>query len=132
MVFFVVKVVGVLIVSIVVKIMGGKLLIEFDLCYVKVSCVVVKEVVFLFVCFVNVDLIFGFEMCLMGEVMGWDDDFGMVFLKFQIGVGVILLISGCVFILLWDFDKEDIVEVVRSLIEMGFEFVVMFGMVVFL
>lgn len=30
----------------------------------------VKEVVFLFVKFLIVDLVFGFEMCLIGEVMG--------------------------------------------------------------
>lgn len=40
-----------------------------------------KEVVLLFVKFFGIDIVLGFEMCLIGEVMGIDVDFGKVFVK---------------------------------------------------
>ena len=129
---FVAKAVGAPIASIAAKIMGGKSLTEFDLRHAKASRVAVKEAVFPFARFANVDPILGPEMRSTGEVMGWDDDFGTAFLKSQIGAGVTLPTSGRAFISLRDSDKEDIVEAARSLIEMGFELVATSGTAVFL
>lgn len=152
-VLFVVKVIDSVIVLIVVCLMVGELLLNFLMCfdYVKVEDLMqvmllgdlfilvdliilwfsVKEVVMLFVCFFGVDMIFGLEMCLIGEVMGWVCLFVCVFLKVQLGVGIYLLIEGKVFILICDVDKiDDMFEVGCLLCELGFGIFVICGIVV--
>ena len=79
-----------------------------------------KEAVFPFARFPGVDPQLGPEMRSTGEVMGWDDDFGMAFLKSQLGGGMRLPTEGCVFISVRDADKPPITGAARSLIEMGF------------
>ena len=112
--------------------MGGKALTEFDLRHAEASRVAVKEAVFPFARFANVDPILGPEMRSTGEVMGWDDDFGTAFLKAQIGAGETLPTSGTVFISLREADKAEIVEPARHLIEMGFDIVATSGTADFL
>ena len=56
--------------------------------------------------------------------MGWDDDFGMAFLKSQLGAGVHLPDSGTVFVSLRDTDKQGIVPAIRKLTNLGFSIVV--------
>ncbi len=129
---FVAKAVGAPIASIAAKIMGGKALTEFDLRHAEASRVAVKEAVFPFARFANVDPILGPEMRSTGEVMGWDDDFGTAFLKAQIGAGVELPTSGTAFISLRNADKAEIIEPARSLIEMGFKIVATSGTASFL
>jgi carbamoyl-phosphate synthase large subunit len=124
---FVAKAVGAPIASIAAKIMGGKQLTEFDLRHAEASRIAVKEAVFPFARFANVDPILGPEMRSTGEVMGWDDDFGTAFLKAQIGAGETLPTSGTAFISLREADKKEIVEAAASLIEMGFEIVATAG-----
>lgn len=67
-----------------------------------------------------------------GEVMGWDDDFGMAFLKSQLGVGVHLPDSGTVFVSLRDSDKKAIVPAIRKLTEFGFSILATAGTAAFL
>ena len=129
---FVAKAVGAPIASIAAKIMGGKSLTEFDLRHAEASRIAVKEAVFPFARFANVDPILGPEMRSTGEVMGWDDDFGTAFLKAQIGAGETLPTSGTAFISLREADKEGIVEAASSLIDMGFEIVATAGTANFL
>ena len=129
---FVAKAVGAPIASIAAKIMGGKPLTEFDLRHAEASRIAVKEAVFPFARFANVDPILGPEMRSTGEVMGWDDDFGTAFLKAQIGAGETLPTSGTAFISLREADKEGIVEAAASLIDMGFEIVATAGTASFL
>lgn len=129
---FVAKAVGAPIASIAAKIMGGKSLTEFDLRHAEASRIAVKEAVFPFARFANVDPILGPEMRSTGEVMGWDDDFGTAFLKAQIGAGETLPTSGTAFISLREADKEGIVEAASSLIEMGFDIVATSGTASFL
>lgn len=88
---------------------------------------VVKEVVFFFSKFFGVDILLGLEMCFIGEVMGIDSDFGKVFVKVELGVGVILVIIGMVFVFMSDCIKEVVVFVVWELIDLGFKVVVIFG-----
>ncbi|MEQ3746646.1 MAG: carbamoyl-phosphate synthase large subunit [Henriciella sp.] len=124
---FVAKAVGAPIASIAAKIMAGKPLADFDLRHATPNRVAVKEAVFPFARFANVDPILGPEMRSTGEVMGWDDDFGTAFLKAQIGAGTTLPITGTVFISLKDADKEGVLKAATALIEMGFNIVATSG-----
>ncbi|MCR9270865.1 MAG: carbamoyl-phosphate synthase large subunit [Henriciella sp.] len=129
---FVAKAVGAPIASIAAKLMGGKSLPDFDLRHAEANRIAVKEAVFPFARFANVDPILGPEMRSTGEVMGWDDDFGTAFLKAQIGAGVTLPTRGTAFISLREDDKPGIVDAARSLIEMGFDIVATAGTADFL
>jgi len=83
--------------------------------------VAVKEAVFPFNRFPNVDVILGPEMKSTGEVMGLDFSFERAFLKSQMGAGVKLPESGTAFLSVKDGDKAGAVSLARRLIEMGFK-----------
>ncbi|WP_457639192.1 carbamoyl-phosphate synthase large subunit [Persephonella sp.] len=80
----------------------------------------IKEVVFPWNRFPEVDPLLGPEMKSTGEVMGIDDDFGMAFWKAQAAAGSVLPEKGTVFISVADKDKPQIVEIARKLVELGF------------
>ena len=80
----------------------------------------VKEAVFPFSKFPEVDVLLGPEMKSTGEVMGFGKSFGEAYFKAQRAAGVILPKTGNVFISVRDHDKESICEVALELIEMGF------------
>ena len=80
----------------------------------------IKEVVFPWNRFPEVDPLLGPEMKSTGEVMGIDEDFGMAFYKAQAGAGNILPEKGNVFISVADKDKPAIVDIARGLVELGF------------
>jgi carbamoyl-phosphate synthase large subunit len=80
----------------------------------------VKEAVLPFEKFPGSDTLLGPEMRSTGEVMGIDSTFARAFAKSQIGAGVRLPLSGCVFVSLSDRHKEEIVPVVAQLMELGF------------
>jgi carbamoyl-phosphate synthase large subunit len=81
----------------------------------------IKEVVFPWNRFPEVDPLLGPEMKSTGEVMGIDDDFGMAFWKAQAGTGSVLPKEGNVFISVADKDKPKILDIARELHEMGFK-----------
>ena len=81
----------------------------------------VKESVFPFVKFPEVDPILGPEMKSTGEVMGIGRNFGEAFAKAQLSAGVILPQSGKVFLSVRDADKKAIIEVANTLEKLGFE-----------
>ncbi|MEM1037495.1 MAG: carbamoyl-phosphate synthase large subunit [Pseudomonadota bacterium] len=124
---FVAKAVGAPIARIAAKLMAEKPLTDFDLQHANAKRMAVKEAVFPFARFANVDPQLGPEMRSTGEVMGWDDDFGAAFLKSQIAAGVTLPTEGTVFISLKDSDKNDVLPAARKLIEMGFSIVATSG-----
>ncbi|MBL4879599.1 MAG: carbamoyl-phosphate synthase large subunit, partial [Hyphomonas sp.] len=129
---FVAKAVGAPIAAIAAKVMAGASLTDFDLTHANPRRVAVKEAVFPFARFPGVDPQLGPEMRSTGEVMGWDDDFGMAFLKSQMGVGVQLPDSGTVFVSLRDGDKKAIVPAIRKLIDFGFSVLATSGTAAFL
>lgn len=129
---FVAKAVGAPIASIAAKVMAGSSLTDFDLTHANPRRVAVKEAVFPFARFPGVDPQLGPEMRSTGEVMGWDDDFGMAFLKSQLAGGVRLPDSGTVFVSLKAFDKIGIVPAIRELTEMGFSILATSGTANFL
>ncbi len=80
----------------------------------------IKEVVFPWNRFPEVDPLLGPEMKSTGEVMGIDEDFGMAFWKAQAAAGSILPTEGIVFISVADRDKPQVVDIARKLVDMGF------------
>ena len=82
--------------------------------------VAVKEAVFPFARFPNVDTILGPEMKSTGEVMGLDASFERAFAKSQLGAGVMLPERGTVFLSVKDADKKGLPPLARRLTEMGF------------
>jgi carbamoyl-phosphate synthase large subunit len=83
--------------------------------------VAVKEAVFPFSKFPEVDPILGPEMKSTGEVMGMDADFGIAFYKAELSAGMNLPTKGTVLITVADKDKTRIVPVARRFEELGFE-----------
>ncbi|MGH9170344.1 MAG: carbamoyl-phosphate synthase large subunit [Acidimicrobiales bacterium] len=80
----------------------------------------VKEAVFPFDRFPDVDSLLGPEMRSTGEVMGVDRTFGLAFAKSQIAAGNRLPADGLVFMSLADRDKQAGENVARSFVELGF------------
>jgi carbamoyl-phosphate synthase large subunit len=118
---FVAKATGVPVAKIGARVMAGARLSEFDLDdYAVNRHVAVKEAVFPFNRFPNVDVILGPEMKSTGEVMGLDASFERAFAKSQLGAGVKLPASGAVFISVRDADKGAAVTLARRLTQMGF------------
>jgi carbamoyl-phosphate synthase large subunit len=83
----------------------------------------VKEAVFPFIKFPGADTILGPEMKSTGEVMGVGQTFGEAFMKSQMASGERLPSSGRVFLSVRDSDKPRVVEVARSLHNLGFTLV---------
>ena len=83
----------------------------------------VKESVFPFIKFPGVDPILGPEMKSTGEVMGIGVNFGEAFAKSQAGAGERLPRTGKVFISVREVDKQRVVNVARSLLDLGFSLV---------
>jgi carbamoyl-phosphate synthase large subunit len=118
---FVAKATGVPVAKIGARVMAGASLAEFDLDDAAVSRhVAVKEAVFPFNRFPNVDVILGPEMKSTGEVMGLDASFERAFAKAQLGAGVKLPSGGTAFISVKDGDKAAAVVLARRLTDMGF------------
>ncbi len=83
----------------------------------------VKEAVFPFVKFPDVDPLLGPEMKSTGEVMGIGRSFGEAFAKAQLATGDTLPRSGAVFISVRDADKPKIIEIAQELSAIGFTLV---------
>lgn len=119
---FVAKATGVPIAKIGARIMAGEKLRSFSLKQRSVSGhVAVKEAVFPFARFPNIDIILGPEMRSTGEVMGIDTSFERAFAKSQLGAGVTLPLTGNVFLSVRHSDRPSLLPLGRKLIEMGFK-----------
>ncbi|MDN3566936.1 carbamoyl-phosphate synthase large subunit [Paeniroseomonas aquatica] len=118
---FVAKATGVPVAKIGALVMAGRRLSTFDLDDSAINRhVAVKEAVFPFNRFPNVDVILGPEMKSTGEVMGLDSSFERAFAKAQLGAGVKLPLAGTVFLSVKDSDKAAAVVLARRLNDMGF------------
>ena len=103
------------------KVMTGIKLDELKIPTKKLKTFSVKEAVFPFNKFPEVDTLLGPEMKSTGESMGIDLDFGMAFAKSQISAGNILPKEGVVFISVNDKDKPFIKKFAKKLFDAGFE-----------
>lgn len=117
---FVAKATGVPVAKIGARVMAGDKLTSFNLDDRAVTPhVAVKEAVFPFNRFAEVDTILGPEMRSTGEVMGLDTSFERAFAKSQLGAGVRLPTEGTVFLSVRDNDKVHLPALGRQLARMG-------------
>jgi carbamoyl-phosphate synthase large subunit len=118
---FVSKAIGVPLAKLATKIMLGKTLTELGFTReVEPDHLAVKESVFPFIRFPDVDILLGPEMKSTGEVMGIDRTFGMAFAKAQLAAGYLLPLNGNVFVSVRDQDKQAILSVARDFAQIGF------------
>ncbi len=81
----------------------------------------VKEAVFPFNMFPEVDPLLGPEMRSTGEVLGISDNFGEAYYKAQEATQTKIALSGTVLISVNDNDKPEVVEVAKGFAECGFK-----------
>ena len=125
---FVSKAIGVPLAKLATKVMLGKSLKDLNFrSTLHPDHISVKEAVFPFSRFPNVDILLGPEMKSTGEVMGIDHSFGMAFAKSQMAAGFRLPTEGRVFISVHDMHKDRIVPVAESFHRMGFQILAMSG-----
>ena len=81
----------------------------------------VKEAVFPFNMFQEVDPLLGPEMRSTGEVLGLSEDFGEAYFKAQEATQTKIALSGRVFLSVNDRDKPELPEIARGFAECGFK-----------
>lgn len=103
------------------QVMLGKPLGELGLQERYIPHFGVKEAVFPFNMFPEVDPILGPEMRSTGEVLGMADSFGMASFKAQEAAGQRLPVEGTVLLTVSDLDKQASVQVARRFKKLGFK-----------
>ncbi|OGP20684.1 MAG: carbamoyl phosphate synthase large subunit [Deltaproteobacteria bacterium GWA2_65_63] len=130
---FVSKAIGVPLAKLAAKVMAGRKLADLGFTSEVVpEHVCVKEAVFPFIKFPDVDTLLGPEMKSTGEVMGIDRKFGTAFGKAQIAAGMILPRSGKVFVSVRDEDKRGVLAAAGTLKRCGFSLAATRGTAAFL
>jgi carbamoyl-phosphate synthase large subunit len=130
---FVSKAIGVPLAKLAAKVMAGRKLADLGFTEdVTPRHISVKEAVFPFIKFPDVDTILGPEMKSTGEVMGIDVNFGKAFAKAQIAAGMMLPRGGKAFISVRDEDKDGVLPAARLLHDAGFRIVATGGTADFL
>jgi carbamoyl-phosphate synthase large subunit len=103
------------------QLMVGKKLADLDLKPKSIPHFGVKEAVFPFNMFPEVDPLLGPEMRSTGEVLGLADSFGLAFFKAQEGTQLCLPSEGTVLITISEKDRQAILEAARQFDELGFK-----------
>ena len=118
---FVSKATGVPLARLAARIMAGEKLAGMDVPdEPPVAGVAVKEAVFPFTRF-EVDILLGPEMRSTGEVMGFDDSFGMAIAKAQAASYNLLPVKGgALIVTVNDRDKSTVTPILRRLHDLGF------------
>lgn len=99
----------------------GEKIADMNLVAQKLPHYGVKEAVFPFNMFPEVDPVLGPEMRSTGEVLGMSDNFGRAFFKAQEGTGTMLPQSGSVLITVNENDRVGGLEVAKRFAELGFK-----------
>jgi carbamoyl-phosphate synthase large subunit len=115
------KVCGISMAKIATQIMLGKKLSEMNLQQKKFPHFGVKEAVFPFKMFPEVDPLLGPEMRSTGEVLGMADSFGLAFFKAQEAAQETLPSTGTVLITVAKHDQAYITETAKQFADMGFK-----------
>ena len=102
------------------QVMLGKKLADLDIRHRRIPHFGVKEAVFPFNMFQEVDPLLGPEMRSTGEVLGMADSFGLAFYKAEEAAQQVLPASGTVLITIHDSDKGGALEVARAFHTLGF------------
>jgi len=118
---FVSKATGVPLARLASRVMAGEMIADLDIPEEPpVPGVAVKEAVFPFNRF-DVDVLLGPEMRSTGEVMGFDDSFGMAFAKAQVSAGNVLPEEGTVIVTVNEGDRAAVSPMLRRLRDLGFD-----------
>jgi carbamoyl-phosphate synthase large subunit len=116
------KVAGISLARIAMQIMLGKKLKDFpELRAQKIPYVGVKEAVFPFNMFPEVDPILGPEMRATGEVMGLAETFGLAFYKAQESAGYKLPLEGNVLLTVAQKDRWHLLPIAQKIKALGFK-----------
>ncbi|MBW2580529.1 MAG: carbamoyl-phosphate synthase large subunit [Deltaproteobacteria bacterium] len=115
------KVCSISMVRIATQVMVGKRLADLDLKRQSIPHFGVKEAVFPFNMFPEVDPLLGPEMRSTGEVLGMADSFGLAFYKAQEGAQQLLPSEGSVLISVSEKDRPAVLEVAREFDNLGFK-----------
>ena len=127
------KVCGLSMARVATEIMLGKTLKDFDLKDRKIPHYGVKESVFPFSMFPEVDPVLGPEMRSTGEVLGLADSFGLAYYKAQDAAKSTLPMKGTVLFTLCERSRgSDAVKAARRFAELGFRLVATTGTRAFL
>ncbi len=127
------KVTGVPLARLATELMLGKKLEQFQLPKTgETSFVAVKEAVFPFNMFPEVDPILGPEMRATGEVMGISDNFGAAYYKAEAASGCILPTSGTVLITINPKDRKYLLPIAQRMQKLGFKILATEGTSIFL
>jgi carbamoyl-phosphate synthase large subunit len=130
---FVSKATGVPLAKLAIKVMLGIKLADLGLTTeVEVSHWAVKEAVFPFDRFANVDTLLSPEMKSTGEVMGIDTSIGIAFAKSQLAAGQQLPAKGNVLISVRDADKPAVLSLAQRLLNLGYSILATSGTAAFL
>ncbi len=103
------------------QLMLGKKLADLDIKPKSIPHFGVKEAVFPFNMFQEVDPLLGPEMRSTGEVLGMADSFGLAFFKAQEGAQQTLPSEGSVLITVSEMDRPAVLEVARKFDNLGFK-----------
>jgi len=114
------------------QLMLGNRLEDLNLKHRPIPHFGVKEAVFPFNMFPEVDPLLGPEMRSTGEVLGLADSFGLAFYKAQVAAQQMLPSEGVVLITISDPEKPGVVEVAKAFIDMGFKLKATAGTMAFL
>jgi carbamoyl-phosphate synthase large subunit len=119
---FVSKATGVALARLAARIMAGERIADLNIpAELPIPGVAVKEAAFPFNRF-DVDVILGPEMRSTGEVMGFDDSFGMAFAKAQVSAGNVLPEKpGQLIVTVNDRDKGTVTPILRRFADLGFK-----------
>ncbi|MFO7599643.1 MAG: carbamoyl-phosphate synthase large subunit [Candidatus Desulfacyla sp.] len=103
------------------QLMLGKKLGDLDIRPKNISHFGVKEAVFPFNMFPEVDPLLGPEMRSTGEVLGMADSFGLAYFKAQEATQLMLPSEGTVLITVSEADRPAVLEVARQFSRLGFK-----------
>ncbi|MCK5118408.1 MAG: carbamoyl-phosphate synthase large subunit, partial [Candidatus Latescibacteria bacterium] len=117
------KVCGLSMARLATQVMLGARLSDMNLKHKKISHFGVKESVFPFNMFPEVDPLLGPEMRSTGEVLGMADNFGLAFYKAQEAANAHLPLEGRVLITVAKKDRSAALECAQKFQELGFELV---------
>ncbi|MDY7011018.1 MAG: carbamoyl-phosphate synthase large subunit [Planctomycetota bacterium] len=114
------KVCGIPMARIATQLMLGKTLAEMNLQHKRIGHYGVKEAVFPFPMYHEVDPVLGPEMRSTGEVLGLADSFGLAFYKAEEGAKQVLPTEGAVLISVSPRDRPAVLKAAGKFAELGF------------
>jgi carbamoyl-phosphate synthase large subunit len=103
------------------RLMLGKNLDDIGLVQTKIPHFGVKEAVFPFNMFPEVDPLLGPEMRSTGEVLGIADSFGLAFFKAEVAAQQLLPVEGTILLTVSPLDRNNATEVARQFASLGFK-----------